>query len=141
MRTFAAPRIFVFRREGEDGKALLRAITRTVAAFANTKGGTILVGIDDRGAVEGVTATDLPDQDRRNLQIVSAVRDTVRPVPILRPHFQRFREALVLLVCVPPGAEPPYLHLQGNHFYMRNRQPGGGPRRLQNATPARPDRG
>src|SRR5262249_57656295 len=38
----------------EIKKILQKAITKTIAAFLNTNGGTLLIGVDDFGAVLGV---------------------------------------------------------------------------------------
>lgn len=47
---------------------------RTVVAFANTDGGTLYLGIDDKGEVCG-----LADPDAAMLQTSNAVRDGIRP--------------------------------------------------------------
>ena len=51
----------------EIRKALSKAVTKTIAAFLNTAGGTLLIGIDDAGRVLGVEA-DFPHlhQDKRH---------------------------------------------------------------------------
>lgn len=40
----------------EIRKILQKAITKTIAAFLNTNGGTLLIGVDDSGAVLGIEA-------------------------------------------------------------------------------------
>ena len=82
-----------FKREFTD------SIRKSIIAFANTDGGTILVGVDDDGTVCGVG-----DIDKTRLRIGNMLRDSIRPdvgnfvsitdkvsegVPILEVEVQR----------------------------------------------------
>lgn len=49
-------------------------LIKSVIAFANTSGGSIYVGIEDDG-----TAVGLADQDGTSLQIMNAIRDSIKP--------------------------------------------------------------
>ena len=51
----------------EIRKALSKAVTKTIAAFLNTAGGTLLIGVDDAGSILGVEA-DFPylHQDKQH---------------------------------------------------------------------------
>lgn len=49
-------------------------IKYAVLAFANTDGGTLYIGINDDGSVEGVE-----DPDAVMLQVMNMIRDTIRP--------------------------------------------------------------
>lgn len=49
-------------------------IKYAVLAFANTEGGTLYIGINDNGSVEGVE-----DPDAVMLQVMNMIRDTIRP--------------------------------------------------------------
>lgn len=57
-----------FKREYTD------EIKKTVIAFANTKGGEILIGVEDDGTVIGV-----PDVDGTMLKVTNALRDSIKP--------------------------------------------------------------
>ncbi|MGH8961964.1 MAG: type I restriction enzyme endonuclease domain-containing protein, partial [Jatrophihabitantaceae bacterium] len=41
-------------REGKPNKAMEDAVVKTIAGFLNTDGGTLLIGVDDRGVVLGL---------------------------------------------------------------------------------------
>lgn len=58
----------------EFKREFTQEIKKEVVAFANTQGGAIYVGIDDKGQVVGVH-----DADKTLLQIVSSIRDSIRP--------------------------------------------------------------
>ena len=49
-------------------------IIKTIVAFANTSGGKIYIGVEDDGTVIGVE-----DTDAVQLQLINAVRDTIKP--------------------------------------------------------------
>jgi predicted HTH transcriptional regulator len=86
---------------GPDG------VLRTVVAFANTSGGTLLIGVEDRGArVRGVA--DPLDAEERLANLIS---DSI--VPRLAPEIEilPWRRTHVLAVQVHPGPARPH-HLK-----------------------------
>lgn len=67
-----------FKRELSSPKATLR----TLVAFANTAGGTLVVGVDDRGSVVG-----LVDAKKDEERIANAVAESIAPA--LLPDIER----------------------------------------------------
>src|SRR5262249_48082663 len=66
-------------KTGAVNKALTRAVVKTVAAFMNGEGGTLLIGVADDGSVVGI-ANDLttlkkPDVDGFELALRDAIGD------------------------------------------------------------------
>ena len=57
-----------FKREYTD------EIKKTVIAFANTRGGEVLIGVEDDGTVIGVA-----DMDGTMLKVTNALRDSIKP--------------------------------------------------------------
>lgn len=57
-----------FKREYTD------EIKKTVIAFANTRGGEVLIGMEDDGTLIGV-----PDVDGTMLKVANALRDSIKP--------------------------------------------------------------
>ena len=81
-----------------------RGFLRTVVAFANTSGGTILVGVEDRTRhVRGVT--NPLDQEERVANLIS---DAIRPRLLPELEVLRFRDKLLLAVRVHPSASRPH---------------------------------
>ena len=85
-----------------DGRAIRTAI-KSVAAFANGDGGTVVYGINDDGAVVGVGEVSLREAVDRLTSIIS---DYVRPLPPF--VVEAVADSGVVLVRVEPGAQPPY---------------------------------
>ena len=81
-----------------------------LAAFANSGGGTVFLGVADDGSIAGLDAAAVR---RLNQLISNAASQHVRPP--LHPQTDNVQTAqgLVLVVSVPDGLNKPYLDLQG----------------------------
>ena len=86
------------------------ALAAELAAFANSGGGTLLIGVDDDGSIAGLSAADVR---HLNQMLSNASSQHVRP-PI-HPSTENVptRAGLVMVVTVPNGLAKPYLDHQG----------------------------
>jgi predicted HTH transcriptional regulator len=101
----------------DEGKALefkentrpLDHIVRTVVAFANTAGGTLVIGVRDRTKEVVGVADPLKEEER----LANAFADNIRPllVPDIQIHSWRDRELIV--VSVPHMVGPYYVRAEG----------------------------
>ena len=101
----------------EEGKTLefkentqsMHKILQTVIAFANTAGGTIVIGIKDK-TKEVIGIQDVLKEEER---VASAIADSI--VPLIAPTFQfhtwRNRDILIISVAYTPA--PYYLKSKG----------------------------
>jgi hypothetical protein len=80
-------------------------VMKTIAAFANDEGGTLLFGVDNDGTIRGLVDDDLRGAVDR---LTSLIRDWVRPLPVFHPTLASVDGMQVLLVRVQQGAETPY---------------------------------
>jgi len=104
---------------GEDGRTQFkqgqdvtnaRSLAGEMAAFANSKGGRILIGVDDAGSVTGLSPEDI----RRINQLISnTATDCVRPS--INPETENISVGgkLVIVVTVPEGISKPYADNEG----------------------------
>ena len=78
-------------------------IAKTLVAFANNKGGKLLVGVDDNGVIKGVKA-----EDEEKYMLQKAANEYCKP--LITPTFEEFYvdDKLVLLVDIPTGNDKPY---------------------------------
>lgn len=96
-------------------------ICKEVIAFANTKGGTIYIGIRDDGQVLGIENTD-----RVTLQINNMVRDSIKPdvTMFVRYEVQGIEGKQIVVVTVQKGTDRPYYlgskGLKPSGVYVRN---------------------
>jgi len=88
-----------FKREYTDN------IKKTVAAFANSDGGTIYIGIQDDGTAVGVS-----DADDTILRMTNAVRDAIRPDVTLfvECDIEEIENKTVVVAAIQRGTARPY---------------------------------
>lgn len=88
-----------YKREYTEG------IRKAVVAFANSSGGTILVGVDDEGAPVG-----LSDIDATEVRISGMLRDSIRPDVTMFLQYRRTQRdgKHVLEIQVQRGTARPY---------------------------------
>ena len=114
------------RREERVNKQLEKVIVKTLAGFLNAEGGTLLVGVDDAGGVDGLAADyeTLHRKDRdgfeQHLQQIVA-RDLGESVsPYLTVTFNEIDGQDVCHVSVDPSDHPVYVDEQQQAvFYLR----------------------
>lgn len=86
-----------------------RALAKELVAFANLRGGRVLLGVDDDGSVVGVTRGSLEEW------IMTTCRDKIRPELI--PYFELIRD-------VEPGKDVAIVHVDRgwavHHLWHKN---------------------
>jgi predicted HTH transcriptional regulator len=104
-------------RRGEDSRQQFKAdvtnvdaLAAELVAFANAVGGRLIIGVDDRGEVRGLTRDDIA---RLNQLVSNAASQAVRP-PI-NPLTDNVvtDQGLVMVVTVAPGLNRPYMDGKG----------------------------
>ena len=96
-------------------------ICKEVIAFANTKGGTMYVGVQDDGHILGVE-----NADRVTLQINNMVRDSIKPdvTMFVRYETQEIDGKQIVAVTIQKGTDRPYYlgskGLKPSGVYVRN---------------------
>ena len=100
---------------------LLQTFAKRLVAFANTKGGTLYIGVEDNGTVVGVNSSD-----RVTLQINNMVRDSIKPDITMFVHYetQVIDDKQIIAVTVQEGTDRPYYlgskGLKPSGVYVRN---------------------
>jgi predicted HTH transcriptional regulator len=55
----------ISRKTGKDDKGVTHAVLKTIAAFLNTEGGNLLIGVaDDDGSIIGIERDQLGSDDK-----------------------------------------------------------------------------
>lgn len=101
----------------EEGKTIefkentqsLQKIVQTLIAFANTAGGTIIIGVKDKTKEVVGLENILEDEEK----IANAVAATVEPLLIPTFQFHTWRKKDILIVSVPHSFGPFYLKAKG----------------------------
>lgn len=104
-----------------DEKIELTAL-KTICAFLNAKGGTLLVGVADDGELLGLQVDGFPNEDKMGLHLVNLVRDRIGNVflPYVHPHFEDQNGQRVLVVHCESGPKAAFIK-DGNaqRFFVR----------------------
>jgi predicted HTH transcriptional regulator len=79
-----------------------RHLATSIAAFANTDGGTLLIGVDDKGASVGIKR---PEKAQRKLK--RALR-LISPELSVETETVEIQGKAVLVIRIPKGENPPY---------------------------------
>ncbi len=86
----------------------LSPILKTLVAFANTAGGTLVIGVQDDGAVVGIA-----DALREEERLASSIADSIRPAMTPDIDLVSHDGKTLLLVRVPHWRGPFYLRSEG----------------------------
>ncbi len=113
---------------GKRDDAITWAVVKSIAAFMNTNGGTLLVGIDDDGRPVGIEPdyqfVHGRDRDGWELWLTTAVKNALGPVAVtdLSVRFHALGDRMVACIDVRPGAEPVFASRKGEQreiFFAR----------------------
>ena len=110
-------------KTGDRDIRMEHAALKSIAAFLNTRGGGLALGVDDAGAPTGLLAADaFADEDRALLHLSSLIRDRLGAHHALQltSRFLDHAGQRVLLVEVLAGAAPAFVR-EGTveRFYVR----------------------
>lgn len=103
-------------------KSITHAITKTIAAFLNTDGGILLVGVADDGQVLGLEADRFENEDKMLLFLTESIKTQLGTLHLenINFHTENIADNKVLRIDVQAGSDPCYLAKDKlDHFYIR----------------------
>jgi ATP-dependent DNA helicase RecG len=80
-----------------------KEFVESIVAFANKKGGTIFLGVDDKCNIKGAISEDLDEEKLRNI-----VRSHCEPVIEINTKIEEIDDKKIVLIKVPEGEDKPY---------------------------------
>ena len=103
------------RENRKDNKNVTHAVLKTIAAFLNTEGGDLLIGVDDNRKVLGIAHDQLENDDKFMLHLTQVVRNGLGdPAGIcIDPRTQIISGKTVCLVSCQRSPDPVYLRWKG----------------------------
>jgi len=98
-----------------DDKAVTHAALKTIAAFLNTEGGDLLIGVADDGSVVGIERDGLETDDKFMRHLAQVVRNGLgdRAGTCIDPKTQVVGERTVCVVSCQRSPEPVFLSWKG----------------------------
>ncbi len=110
-------------RAGKTNQAVERASLKTIAAFLNSTGGTLLIGVRDDGSIEGIESDKFVNEDKFLLHFWTLIRTCLgRDVsPYIRTTLEKMDEKTVCMVHCKMCNRPVFLRQPGadEAFYIR----------------------
>ena len=109
-------------RQNQPGKEIELSWLKTVVAFLNTDGGTLLVGVADNGTIVGTTKDGFRNDDKYLLHVNNLLQRHigVEFIRYLRYDLKPVGERHILVLDVLPSDEPAFLRVDDDdQFYVR----------------------
>ena len=111
--------------QNKQNKELRHSVLKTIAAFMNTEGGTLVIGVDDHGTPYGLS-NDLElmggSLDRIKQTLTNLVINDIGPntEPYIHIRFEHIEDNTVCVVTVEPIRDGVFLKtLRGKEFFIR----------------------
>ena len=111
-------------------RVIEKAWLKTVVAFLNSSGGTLIVGVDDEGAILGITPDSFDNEDKYLLHVNNRLQEHVGLAhsACIRYHLAAVGEHKVLVIQCRPSSQPVFLKMgKEEEFFIRI---GPGSRKL-----------
>lgn len=96
--------------EFKSGDVRPDSIAREITAFANTLGGTLLIGVEDNGVISGIKTNSL------NEWLANISRNNIIPAITIDIDHLLIDNKIVCMVTVPKGKDKPYQTLDGKYW-------------------------
>jgi predicted HTH transcriptional regulator len=107
---------------GQTDPRMEHSCLKTIAGFLNSRGGTLIVGVDDNGDVLGIEEDKFANEDKMGLHLVNLIKSRIGPQYMLsiHPRFEDYDGKRVLVVECTRSRVPVFLK-EGNieRFYVR----------------------
>jgi hypothetical protein len=117
-------------KAGKPGDEISRAWMKTLVAFMNTNGGTLIVGVEDNGQILGIEADKFPNQDKYLLHFNNLIKQHVglEYAGQLTAAIRSVEGKRILVVDCERSPKPVFLkHGDDEEFFVRI---GSGTRKL-----------
>lgn len=102
--------------------AIELAVLKTVAAFLNSKGGTLLIGVQDDGSILGIDADEFANNDKFLLHFSHLIENRIGSIATQFIHYDlvKIGEAFVFRIDCDPSINPVFVKDNAlEYFFVR----------------------
>lgn len=107
---------------GEKDTRMELSVLKTIAAFLNSSGGTLVIGVSDDGTPVGIEANKFPNEDKMDLHLGNLIKSRIGAshMMYIHPRFDDYNDARVMVIDCSPSKSPVFVKDEKNErFYMR----------------------
>jgi hypothetical protein len=107
---------------GKFGREIEHAALKTIAAFLNTWGGVLLIGVDNEGLISGLESDQFENDDKALLHLTGMIKDRIgnHHMQFVQSSIEQFETGKVLRIDVNPSNLPAFLvNNNDEYFYVR----------------------
>ncbi len=107
---------------GEPDRRIEHSVLKTIAAFLNTEGGSLLIGVADTGNICGIERDHFQSNDKFNLHFTNLIKEYVGNENLPYLHFEliQIEDKNVMKVDCLRAKKPVFLRFhKEEEFYMR----------------------
>jgi hypothetical protein len=96
---------------GQNDPKIELAILKTIAAFLNMSGGTLVIGVTDDGDPIGIEADKFVNEDKMYLHLVNLIKERIGPSSMMyiHPRFDDYQNARVMVVDCTAAKSPVFV--------------------------------
>jgi len=105
----------------QHDRRMEHSLLKTIVAFLNTKGGTLLVGVSDDGEIIGLEQDNFKSEDKLKLHVSTLIRKYLGSDYTRNISFEtlKINKKLVLNVICIKAKKPVFLKFNEEEFYIR----------------------
>jgi len=100
-------------------KKIEHAVLKTLAAFLNSKGGVLYIGVKDDGSILGLETDKFENQDKFSLHLTNLIKNYFGAISLKWIHiaFEKIDTKFVCRIDCLPATQPIYLMDQNEDFF------------------------
>lgn len=108
-------------KEGKINEAIKTATLKSIVAFLNSGGGTLLLGVSDNGSIVGTEHDRYRNQDEYHRALVSSISDHIGPkfVDAVKIHFRTHGHHEIIAIECKLTSPPEHAFLDDKELYVR----------------------
>ena len=110
-------------KTGEKDKRMEKAVLKTLTAFLNSEGGTLLIGVTDDGEILGIDEHSFDNRDKLNLHMTNLISSQIGDefLPFIRFKLVEFEDRAVMKVVCKRCNIPVFLkENKTEQYYVRS---------------------
>ena len=107
----------------EFDKKIEHSVLKTVSAYLNSDGGTLLVGVSDDGTILGLNSDKFENHDKLNLHLTNMIKHHIgnEYLPFIRHELVKLNEEHILKIDCKKSKKPIFMKVKDDEeFYIRN---------------------